>query len=134
VDRRALSPRGKRNASDGRTSEKDKNVQLGVLDEINVAESVSLVKSTGAKTLEEKVEFLVQRDQEAQRDVNELRDRLRGLERDTEAKLKGARGEMEDHVARALRAAHEAYLALRIVGVVALVIGLALVTAGNFVD
>jgi Phage integrase family len=56
-----------------------KNVQLGVLDEINVAESVSLVKSTGAKTLEEKVEFLVQRDQEAQREVNELRDRREAL-------------------------------------------------------
>lgn len=110
-------------------------VEVGTAGEINLAGSISAVKTTSnVGTLEQKVDFLLRRDQEAQAHVNELRERLRALEGDTEAKLSSTRSEMKQHVANALRAAHEAYLPLRIVGVVALVLGLCLVTTGNFVD
>jgi hypothetical protein len=114
---------------------RSKAVPLGPVGEVSMSGSLSGVKvMTSVGTVEQKVEFLLRRDEEAQHHVNELRERIKVLEGDVESGLETARAEMKDHVARALQTAHEAYLPLRIVGVIALAVGLGLVTAGNFVN
>jgi hypothetical protein len=114
---------------------RSKIVSLGLAGEVSTSGSLSAVKvTTSVGTIGQKVDFLLRRDEEAQRHVNELRERIRVLEGKIASGLETARAEMEDHVTHALRTAHEAYLPLRIVGVVALVVGLGLVTAGNFVN
>ena len=85
-------------------------------------------------TLEEKVDFLLRRDKEAQRDVQALGHRLDDFEKAVGEKVDEAREAMAAHIARSLDAAHRAYLPLRRLGVVLLVVGLTMATAGNFVD
>ena len=79
-------------------------------------------------SLEDKVEYLRRRDQEAQRRLNEHDDRLDRIEAESPERLAELRGDMETHVAHELSAALEAYRPLRVVGTIALVIGLACVT------
>jgi hypothetical protein len=100
-----------------------------VSDGIVFGGSVSGVVSTSETTLEGKVEYLLRRDQDAQREVNALAARVNDLTAALTARLAEARQEMEEHVARELTAAQEAYRPLRTAGTIALATGLAFVTA-----
>lgn len=85
-------------------------------------------------TLEEKVAFLLRRDKEAQSDVQALAHRFDDLETALDPRLDDLRDSMAAHVGTSLEAVHRAYLPLRRLGVVLLVVGLAMATSGNFVD
>jgi hypothetical protein len=63
--------------------------------------------------------------------AKEVERRLTTLERETPKRLERARGEMEAHVESRLAAEREGYRPLRVAGVFALAIGLALLTLGN---
>jgi len=106
---------------------------VGLSGGITMGGSVSAVVSTGAKTLEDKVEYLLRRDRDAQRAFNDLAGRVSLLETESPRRLAELRGQMEEHVGRELTAALEVYRPLRIIGVVALVVGLGCVTAASLV-
>jgi hypothetical protein len=84
-------------------------------------------------TPEEKLEYLLRRDQDAQRRVNELDRRVGELAKKMPRELAELRQSMQAHVAQELIVAAEAYRPLRIAGTVALAIGLVCVTTANFV-
>jgi hypothetical protein len=84
-------------------------------------------------SLEEKVAYLLMREQETQLNVSDLQIHLADLGRESAERLEELRGRMEGHVADALRAAHERYLGLRLFGIVVLAVGLVCATAANFV-
>ena len=99
---------------------------------VSLAGHISAVVSTSnVGSLEEKVEYLLRRDQDAQRRVNEHDERLDRIEAESTERLAELRGQMETHIARELGAALEAYRPLRVAGTVALVIGLGCVTAAT---
>lgn len=79
-------------------------------------------------TTEEKVEYLLQRDQASQGELDAIAMRVRYLEAETPEQLAKARQEMQEYVARELAAAHERYRPLRQAGAILLVLGLACVT------
>lgn len=107
---------------------------VGAAGEINLAGHISAVVSTSnVGSVEDKVEYLLRRDQDAQRRLNEHDARLDRIEGETTERLAELRGEMETHVAHELSAAVEAYRPLRVVGTIALVVGLACVTAATLV-
>ena len=87
-----------------------------------------VVSTSNVGSLEDKVEYLLRRDQDAQRRENELNARLDRIERETSERLAELRGEMETHVAHELDALRVEYRPLRVAGTIALVIGLACVT------
>jgi predicted nuclease with TOPRIM domain len=89
---------------------------------------------SGAATLAQKVEFLLTRDQEAQREVNILRERIENLEIESSRRLGQARREIETRFAQELKTALELYRPLRIWGAVALLLGLACMTYANFIS
>jgi hypothetical protein len=86
---------------------------------------------TSETTLEGKVDYLLRRDQDAQRQASQFDTRLARLETESPRRLVELRRTMEEHVARELSAALEAYRPLRVAGTVALAIGLACVTAAT---
>jgi len=88
-----------------------------------------IVSTSSEGTLEQKVEYLLRRDEDAQRRANELEARLGRLESESPRRLAELREAMEEHVARELTAALEAYRPVRVAGTGALVLGLACVTA-----
>jgi hypothetical protein len=93
---------------------------ISVADEVNVAASLSGVVSTSnVGSLEDKVEYLLRRDQDAQRRANELGQRLDRLEAESPERLAELRREMEAHVTHELRAVLEAYRPLRVIGTIA---------------
>jgi hypothetical protein len=94
---------------------------------------VSGLVSTGAATIEAKVEYLLRREQEAQRAVNALSERVESLEAATSQRFGELRDELMTHVADELAAAQADYRTARIGGAITLALGLALTTAGNFV-
>ncbi len=83
-------------------------------------------------SLEERVEFLIRRDEEAQQRENDHEARLTAIEGETPERLEELRSAMELHVADSLEAAHRAYRELRIFGAVLLALGLGCATAANF--
>ena len=85
-------------------------------------------------TLEQKVEFLLTRDQEAQRAVNALRGQIEDIQAESPKRLAQLREEVEAHFAQALNAALETHRLLRIWGAIALFLGLVCVTCANFVS
>lgn len=91
------------------------------------------MKSVGAEaSLERKIEFLLQRDQEAQEEANQFRARLDAVECGSAKRLEELREGMERHVAESLVAAHEQYLPLRLLGAAVLFVGVGCATAANF--
>jgi hypothetical protein len=108
-------------------------VSIEAADEISVADRASLMKSVRPDaTIEERVAFLLTRDQEAQRDVNALTARVDAIETEEPRRLEGLRTETEAHVADALAEARDAYRPLRIAGTIALAIGLACMSVATF--
>jgi hypothetical protein len=96
--------------------------------------SASGMVSPGADvtSLDEKVEYLVRRDQAAQRDLNALGRRVERLADELPRQLARSERELKDHVARALADADEKYRPLRQLGAFLFVVGvvcLALATA-----
>ena len=83
--------------------------------------------------IDEKVEFLLRRDEQAQREADKLRGRVEAIERESPEKLDALRRELQVHVATTLEAEKADYRAGRALGAFALVVGLALSTAGNLV-
>lgn len=107
---------------------------IGAAGEASAAADLSIRKTISQDaSLEEKVDFLLRRDQEAQRDVNEVRKQIARIERESPERIEELRSEMKQHVADVLAATHREHLPLRLVGIVALVLGLACVTVANFV-
>jgi len=105
-------------------------VSIGAAGEINIAGRVAaLVVSRSGGTLDEKVAFLLRRDQAAQRQENELADRVDQLEAESRQRIADAQREMEQHIA----AETEAYRPLRIAGTAALALGLALTTVATLI-
>jgi hypothetical protein len=84
-------------------------------------------------SLEEKVAFLITRDEEAQRDVQllelTLKETTKRLEQTVEGKVAGLRRDLTSHVAETVAE----YRRARIFGAVALAAGLACTTWANFV-
>jgi len=99
--------------------------QIRAAGESNVSATLSAVVIPKASTLEEKVDYLMSRDQAAQDRVNTLDERIVRLETDSPRRLAEARRKLEDHVTRELVAAEAAYRPLRVAGTVALAVGLA---------
>jgi hypothetical protein len=91
------------------------------------------VVSTSATTIDDKVEYLLRRDQDAQRQMSELAGRISNLEAETPRQLEDAQRRLERHVADALAAAQAEYRPLRIAGTVLLVVGLVCVTVATFI-
>jgi hypothetical protein len=112
---------------------RDVTVTVGAADAVAIADNATVMKaaSEGA-SLEEKIEFLLRRDQEAQRDVNDLRTKLAAIEGNMPEQLEQLRWAMEEHVNEALIEAHRRYLPLRVIGAVALAAGLVCVTVATF--
>jgi hypothetical protein len=105
---------------------------VGLAGAVSLGGNISgIVSTSNVGSLEDKVEYLLRRDQDAQRRANELDARLDRIEAESTERLAELRGQMETHVARELTAAQEAYRPLRVAGTVALVIGLACVTAAT---
>jgi hypothetical protein len=84
-------------------------------------------------TLEEKVAFLLRRDQKVQRDAEDLSVRIGDLEQGTPERLDEVRADLKDHFAERLAEALNRDRPLRIVGAFALGIGLTFTTLANFV-
>jgi hypothetical protein len=99
---------------------------------IEFAGRISAVKGTSATTLEEKVEYLLRRDEEAQRATNEIRDAVADVRVEVARTLDELRDELRAHVAREITASDGAYRTARIAGTIALSLGLLLATLGNF--
>jgi hypothetical protein len=106
--------------------------KVGLDAAVGVEVSASAVVGTGATTLEGQVEYLLRRDQDAQRQANEFASRLNRLEAESPRRLAEVRQDMEKHVSAELTASMEAYRPLRIVGTVALAVGLLCVTLATF--
>jgi hypothetical protein len=84
-------------------------------------------------SIEDKVAFLLRREEHNQDAVSDLSQRLTALESETPKRLDDLRASMESHFAAELKAAQEEYLPLRVSGAIALAVGLVCVTLANFV-
>jgi hypothetical protein len=98
-------------------------------------ERPALIKSVGARaTLEQKVDFLLGRDLEAQSHVNALRDRVEDLDQESAQRLQQARDEVEKLFREELTRMSRAYRLLKICGAGALLVGLSCTTFANFIN
>ncbi len=91
----------------------------------------SAVVTSGAQTIEEKVEFLLRRDEETQRHLNAIHTQLQGLparwEKNIATIAKTLRDEQRDAIA-SLRAEH---LQARTAGVILTLFGVGVLTLAN---
>ena len=69
-------------------------------------------------SLEDKVAFLLRREEQMQTKLDDLAEAVLALTDELASRLSEQRASMEAHLADALRAAHQAYLPLRLLGVV----------------
>jgi hypothetical protein len=98
-------------------------------------ERASLIKRPGASaTLQEKVDFLISRDLEAQTHVNALRGRVEDLDQESTQRLQQTRDEVEKLFTAELTQMARAYRVLKVCGGVALLAGLCLATFANFIN
>ena len=93
----------------------------------------AIVTITHGATVEEKVEFLLRRDQERQQSEAEMGRRITAIERESPQRLAELRSDMEARVADEVEAAKVEYRPLRVLGALALTLGLALSTLGNLI-
>jgi hypothetical protein len=101
------------------------HVSTGVAAEYDIAgHAAGLVHAPSAGTLEDKVAFLLGRDEATQGALQELNDRVVELEKETERRLDAEREAMEAFVGEALAAEDARYRWARILGAVLLVAGL----------
>ena len=90
------------------------------------------VRAQPDSTIAEKVAFLLRRDQDGQRHLNRLAERVGIIETETPRRLEQLGDELKAHVERQLTVVAEAYRPLRIVGTIALALGLLAVTIATF--
>jgi hypothetical protein len=110
-------------------------VQVGPAGEVSLAGSASAIVTVGAgATPDERIEFLLRRDQERQQADAALGHRIDELDRDSQQRVEALSAGMQAHVAAKLSAADAEYRAARVLGAIALGVGLALATAGNFLN
>jgi hypothetical protein len=103
---------------------------------VSVAGGVSargIVSVAADASLENKVAFLLRRDEQTQGRLDDLTEALQALTDDVARGLSEQRASMEAYIADTLSAAHQVYLPLRLLGVVLLTVGLGCVTAASFV-
>ncbi|MGE3138438.1 MAG: hypothetical protein AB7I08_12360 [Thermoleophilia bacterium] len=104
--------------------------------DVTLAVAVSGFATTavsGTAPLEQKVAFLLQRDQEAQKKEQGLADEIKRLDKDVDKRLDALRDEMRGEYEAKLSAASEQYRSLRILGTFILFVGLVCTTWANFV-
>ena len=92
----------------------------------------AVVSISPAATLEERVDFLLRREEAAQEKLNAHDKRLSAIEDSLPRQLDELRAETERHVSEEISAAEWRYRPLRFVGALALAFGLALTTTANF--
>jgi hypothetical protein len=92
-----------------------------------------IVSVAADASLENKVAFLLRRDEQTQGRLDDLTEALQALTDDVARGLSEQRASMEAYIADTLSAAHQVYLPLRLLGVVLLTVGLGCVTAASFV-
>lgn len=105
----------------------------GIASASTVAGASIIVSPNAEATLEERVEYLLRREQEAQKKSNECEGRLRAIEEQLPKRLDELRAETREHVTTSITAAESQYRQFRFIGAVALAVGLLLTTAGNFI-
>jgi hypothetical protein len=111
-----------------------KSVSVETTDSVRVSDRASVLKlPRDDPIIEEKVAFLLERDQETQAAISTLGGRVQDLEEGTPRQLEQLREDLREHVVAKLASADEEYRALRIVGTIALAAGLACTTAASFV-
>ena len=109
-------------------------IEVGSAVAVDLAGRASVMKSASATaTLEQKVEFLLSRDQEAQRDINALQKQIEDIQTESSKRLVQSRHEIETRFAQELKSAQDIHRPLRIWGAMALLFGLACVTYANFI-
>jgi hypothetical protein len=96
--------------------------------------SLAAIVSTGATTVDEKVEYLLRRDRETQQRVNDLAMRLENVEAAHPEDLAVLRDELHRHFEERLGEAQADYRAARIAGAALLMLGLGLTTGANFLS
>jgi len=101
---------------------------------VGASGSLSAVVSIGtaATTLEEQVAFLLRRNEEAQKEVNAVVERVAAIEQDLPRRLDELREGFETRLESELAAALTEYRPARIIGAGLVALGLGLATAGNF--
>jgi biopolymer transport protein ExbB/TolQ len=111
-----------------------KFVSISMAAEANASGRMSAVAGVNDDaTQEEKISFLLRRNQETQEAINRLSGQVRELEEETPRELERLRQDLQGHVAAELAAAEDEYRALRVVGTMALAVGLVCTTVANFV-
>ena len=90
------------------------------------------IVGTSVTNVEERVEFLLRRDRETQQAMSDLSRLVSSISETSKRDLAALRDELKAHVTTELTAAQADFRAARIAGTVALAIGLALATGGNF--
>ena len=76
--------------------------------------------------------FCFAADEQTQGRLTDLAESVISLKEETAGSLREQQASMEIYLVDALRAAHEAYLPLRVFGVFLLIVGLGCVTAASF--
>jgi hypothetical protein len=108
--------------------------EVGAAGEMGTAGSALAIHSiSGDQSVEAKVEFLLRRDQEQQEAIGRLGQRITEVAKESESHIADLRDELHRHVSSELAATAEKYRAVRIMGAVALAVGLGLTTSANFV-
>ncbi len=116
-----------------RMKPREQVIAMAGLNSAHATSSASAIVSLDPNaSLEEKVEYLLGRDEAAQRSANALNDRMRTLETETRRTAVELRGEVATRIEAETESAQADYRPVRIFGSVAFVVGLALTTWGNF--
>lgn len=102
--------------------------QVNLSGELNLSGRLTAIKGTTATTLEERVEWLLRRDHEAQRDVSDLAGRIAQVEGGVTELLKALRDELKSEIAGKIAAAQADFRAAHVLGTALLVLGLVLTT------
>lgn len=95
--------------------------------------ALGIVSVAEDAALERKVAFLLERDRKAQEAEARLSERLDDLGKSTSKRLGEVRSELKDHFARKLAEELNRYRPLRVLGTVALALGLGCTVAASFV-
>ena len=93
-----------------------------------------IVGVSPAATTEEKVAFLLRRDEETQNRIADLHEALARARTEADRKLADTRAELEERLMVEIRRALDLYRGQRLAGIGMLVLGAICLSAGNFVD
>jgi hypothetical protein len=114
-----------------RRSGRDVHAKADLSATLRLGGSLATVTGMSATTLEDKVEWLLRRDQEAQKQVSDLSKRLGELESAMPERLAALNESLNAHVTDKIAEAQSDFRATRILGALALTVGLGLTTAAT---